>query len=140
MDSLKYFHEHVDGVAFTNEITYKYFNMQFAPLRRLTYTKDRMSIHIPVIYFHKPSILRDSFNKELQKYREAGLTDIWIRKFIDVRKMQISNMPLKLQIESVITIYQIIAIAYVISSMVFLLEVVSAKFMCKNCILDYLTY
>lgn len=143
IDVLEYFYEHesdLNCVAFTNDISYKYFNLLFSPNRRLSITNDRMFMYTPVIYFHKPSMLKDPFNRQLEKFREAGLIGVWKRKYIDNRKMETTKTSSILQIGSLVTIIQIITIMYTVSFITFVLEVISVKCRRIKCFLDYLTY
>lgn len=143
IDFLEYFYEHgsdLNWVAFTNDLSYKYFNLLFSPNRRLGITKDRMFMYTPVIYFHKPSVLKDPFNRQLEKYHEAGLIEFWVRKYIDDRKIKTTKIPSILQMGSLMIFFQIIIIMYVISFIIFVSEVISVRFRRVKCFLDYLTY
>lgn len=143
MDLLEYFYEHQSQNycgSFTSETSYEYFNVLHFPKRRLPITKDRMFMFTPVIYFHNSSVLRDPFNKEIHKYQEAGLITFWARKYRDERIIKSSVKPRKLQIERILPIYKICVFMYVISFIVFTLEVISAKWRRLQCILDYFTY
>lgn len=94
----------------------------------------------PVIYFHKPSVLRDPFNKEIHKFQTAGLIDFWVRKYVDHRKMKITAKTAKLQLDNVIPIFEICSSMCVICFIVFILEIFSVKYNCVKSILDYFTY
>lgn len=139
---LHYYHDtEFDGVAITNDVCVHYFNLANSSRKRLGISKDRIFMYSAVFYFHKPSALRDPFNKELMKYREAGLKRYWEKQQFDDRKSKFNRKnPTKLQIDSISTIFQICGIMYSISLVVFMLEITSLKYMCIKSILDYLTY
>lgn len=143
MDILKYFHDNANEqfcAALGGDLSYKSFNMLHSPYRRLGFTKDRLYMSTLVMYFHKPTVLKNIFNKEIWKHQEAGLIDFWIRNYTDDRNVKSAKMPSKLKIESISSIFIICAITYFISFVVFVLEVISVKFHYVKFILDYLTF
>lgn len=119
------------AVVLVNDMSLKYFNLLFSS-KRLGCTKDRLLLFNAVIYFRKLSMLKDLFNKELAKYREAGLINYWMKQHIDAHKEgPPKRRPKKLKIENIFSIFQIITLMYLISFLVFSLEIFSS---------DYLTY
>lgn len=119
----------------------KYFNLVNSPHRRLGYTKDRLFMYAPVIYFRKRSILKEVFNEQLQRIREAGVTQYWIKKYIDDRKTKPNHRaPKKLQIKSILAAFEICIFMYFISFIVFILELLSTRYRRIKVFLDFLTY
>lgn len=145
VEVLKYYYDNEElsntGVALTNEYTLNHFNLLFSPQRRLGFTRDRLLTFSNVFYFHKPSLLKDFFNEELYKYREAGLIRYWIKQHMDTRnEKSYQREPITLKVENILGVFQICALMYFISFMIFILEVISGRCPRVKCILDYLTY
>lgn len=141
---LKEYHDHDDAtnaVVLTNTFSLKHFNLVFSPHKRLGITKDRLIMYTAVFYFHKPSLLKNPFNKELQKYHEAGLIVHWTKTRLDYRRERSNQRtPTKLKVENIFAAFQICALMYLISFIVFILEVISGRYPRIRYILDYLTY
>lgn len=118
----------------------KYFNLVNSP-HRLGHTKDRLLMYSPVVYFRKKSILKDVFNEQLQRIREAGLTEYWIKKNVDDRTMKLyQRAPKKLQIQSIFAAFEICIVMYFISCIVFILELLSTRYRRVKVFLDFLNY
>lgn len=133
--------EKIDGVVLASDLNQKSFNFQNSPNRRLAFTKDRLFMYSPVFLFRKKSILTEVFNRQLQALRETGLIEFWTKNFIDDRKIKAKQKePSKLQMGNILALYQICGIMYLISFIVFIFEVISAKCQCIKYILDFFTY
>lgn len=131
----------VEGVSISSDLSQKAFNLKNSPNRRVAFTKDRIFMYTPVFLFRKKSALVNVFNKQLEILRETGLIEHWIKNYIDERKMMSKQKePTTLQIDSIRAIFQICAIMYLISIVVFILELVSVKYRRIKEILDYFTY
>lgn len=143
-DPLDYYYDHFDeinGVVLINDLAYRHFNLINASKKRLAFTKDPLMMYTPVFYFHKQSVLRDIFNDELHNIREAGLTEYWIKQYVDDRKANLNQgTPTKLQIIHIIAVFKVCSTMYAISFIVFILEIISVKNRCIRWFLDYLTF
>lgn len=138
---MKFFYNDENYCAvYTIETSYMYFNLQYYPHRWLSITKNRMFMFTPVIYFRKPSILGDPFNKEIQKYREVGLIKYWSTKYRNNRKDKVTKKKKPIQMCSIMIIVKIGALTYLISFIVFILELYSTKFLRIRRVLDSFTY
>lgn len=80
------------------------------------------------------------FNRQLQSLQETGLIDYWIRNYTDTRNWHADIKPNKLKLTSILAAFQFCAAMYVVSFIVFILEIVSAKFKRIKSIIDYITY
>lgn len=131
----------INGVVLASDITLKAFNLENSPRRRLGFTKDRLFMYTPVFLFRKKSVLTEVISKELQTLRETGLIESWTKNYIDDRKPKSKHRkPSKLRMESILAAFQICGIMYLISFVVFILEVISVECHRIKRILDYLTY
>lgn len=139
---LRKFHDsEFDGVVFWNEITTTYFNLMNAPHRRLFFTKDKLFSSSTVLYFRKNSVLRNLFNKKIVDVIEFGLTRYWQLNSVDARKAKLQQkMQPVFLIKNITGALQICGIVHLISSIVFVLEVVSVRYLIIRRSLDYLTY
>lgn len=128
-------------VVLSSDLIQKCFNLKKSPDHRLPFTKDRLFMFAVGIYLRKKSMLNPIFNHQLQLYREAGLIDLWIRKYIDdsISKSKYRE-PSKLHMENVIAAFQICGILCFISFIVFILEIFSLKYRRVQLAIDYLTY
>lgn len=133
--------QQIDGVVLASDLSQKAFNLENSPNRRLAFTKDRLFMYSPVFLFRKKSVLTAVFNRQLQTLRETGLIEFWTKNFIDDRKTKSKQRePSKLQMENILAVFQICGIMYLISFVVFILEVISMKYRRVKYILDFLTY
>lgn len=127
-------------VALSTDLAQKSHNSQNTH-RRLAFTKDRLFMYSPLILFQKKSILTQEFNHQLQLLQESGLIDYWTRDYTDSHKSSSKQkVPKKLGMISVLAAFQICAVMYFISLIVFLLEIISVKYPRIKSVLDYLTY
>lgn len=142
MTNLKELHDSdIDGVGLANHLSWKYFNLVNSPHRRLGFTKDRLLMYSPVFYFRKKSVLKEVFNEQLQRLREIGLTQYWIKKYIDDRIVKRHQRePKRLQIKSIFAAFEICIIFYFISFVVFILEMLSTRCQRIKVFIDFLTY
>lgn len=131
----------IEGVAVSSDLSQKTFNLKNSPKRRLAFTKDRLFMYSPVFLFRKKSALVNVFDKQLQTLRETGLIEFWIKNYIDERKMTSKQKePKPLRIDNILAAFQICGVLYLISFVVFILELISAKYRHIKQILDYFTY
>lgn len=93
------------------------------------------------MYFRKRSPLKDLFDKELGKLALSGITQSWIRKYLDDRKLKSHHKTTsKFHIENIIGVLPICATMYLISIIVFVLEVISKKYPQIKYFIDFFTY
>lgn len=86
-------------------------------------------------------MLTQVFNQQLQFLQEGGLIDFWVKNRIDDRKSKSKyREPSKLQMENIMAAFEICAIMYFISFIVFILEMISVRYRRIQLVLDYLTY
>lgn len=141
MHLLQEFHDNdTNAVMLSNHITWKYFNLVNSPHRRLGITSDRMFMYCPVFYFHKKSILRPVFDEEFLKLRETGLTQYWIKKYIDDRITKQNRAPERLKLINVLGAFEVCILMYSISIIVFIFELLSSRYRRTKRFLDFLTY
>lgn len=140
--NLPYLYEsNSDGVAFVTDLTQRSFNIKYAPARRLEFTKDRLYMFSPVYLYPKRSLLISVIDHQLQLLREAGLIRFWIATSTDDHKPNPKQRePTKLQIENVLAAFQIVALMYFISFIVFIIEIKCANYPRIKYVIDYLTY
>lgn len=133
--------QEIDGVAFATDLTQKSFNLKNAPGRRLAFTKDRLFMYSPVFIYRKKSLLTAVIDRKLQMLRETGLIEFWIENNIDDRNTKSEQKgPSRLQIENVLAAFQICGFMYLISFIVFIIEINCAKYPRIKFVIDYLTY
>lgn len=107
---------------------------------RLAATKDHLYM-LPLIFlFRKTSPLATEFNRQLQLLQERGLVDFWFRNITGSPKSNEKREPTKLEMTSILAAFQICGAMYVVSIIVFILELVSKKSKRIKRIIDYLTY
>lgn len=134
------YEENFEGVAFINDLTQKAFNMQNFPHKRLAFTKDRVIMYSPVFLFRKKSMLIDVFDNQLHTLQETGLIDFWIKSYTFHRdQKKIKRQPSKLRMQNIRAVFEICAVMYTISFVVFILEILSRKYRYIRYVLDFLT-
>lgn len=141
-DQLQNFHDsNFDGVTLWSDSTIKMFNLLFGPGRQLSFTKDRIFVSHYVFHFQKNSILKHVFNEKLQFLHESNLIQFWFSKYMNDHKMKsIQNTSSILHIENIFGILQIMIGMYLISLIVFVLELISKRYSRVENILDFFTY
>lgn len=141
MDNLRKLHEsNIDGVAFSNNLLQKAFNVKY-PERHLAFTNDRLFMYSPVFIFQRKSAMTRLFNKQLQALQEFGLIDFWTKNRINTHAKSSKNIkPSILQLKNILAAFQICAVMYSVSFIVFIFEVISVRFQRIKSILDYFTY
>lgn len=142
-DLLAEYHDTFNGtsVVLMNEISPKYFHMLHDPQQYLAFTKDRLFIQNTVFYFNDISILKEIFNRKLRSFQEAGFVEFWVKKYTESMRMKRNRRnPTKLELNSILGLFQICIVMYLVSCIVFILEMVVAKIRYIQPILDYLTY
>lgn len=108
---------------------------------KLSTTKDRLFGNDVVLYFRKKSALKDVFNEKLQRMSESGVTEFFIKGYVNDRKEKVGNrLQLKFYFENIVGALRICVIMYLISFIVFCLEVISLVYPRIKFILDNLTY
>lgn len=131
----------IDGVVFSNELTQEYFNLMSSSRRRLSFTTTPFMMYTPSFYYSKKSLVKELFNKQLQRLHEYGLIIHWKKRFSDGHNSKLSkNVPKKLKIEHIFVAFQIVTVIYLISFIAFILEIISVKCRRMRYVLDYLTY
>ncbi|XP_055298675.1 uncharacterized protein LOC129566616, partial [Sitodiplosis mosellana] len=130
-----------DTVALATDLNKKSFNLKNSPHRRVEFTKDRIYMYSPVFFFRKKSMLTRVINRQLQLLQEAGLINVWVGNRIDDRKTNSKcREPSKLRMEHIIAAFQICAIMYFVSFIIFILEIISVRCRRIQVVLDYMTY
>lgn len=110
------------------------------PSSRLAGTKDQLYM-LPLIFlFRKTSPLATEFNRQLQLLQERGLVDFWFRNITGSLKSSETRDPTKLEMTSILAAFQICGAMYIVSIIVFILELLSKKSKRVKKIIDYLTY
>lgn len=140
---LRRFHDSDNNgvVVLWSDFILNYFNLVESPYRRLSFTKDRLFMYNLGFYFRKKSLLTPLFNHELTKFDQSGLTRFWISNYMDDRKIKSKyRSNFKGHIENVFGACEICAFMYLISIVVFILEVISTRQSRIRCIIDYLTH
>lgn len=138
---LRYYYEHsneINGVIIASDLIYRYYNL-VSPNRRLSYTKDRLFMYTVVYYFPKQSPFEDLFNVKLQNLKDAGILSHYTAKYDD-HKSKNYKPPQRFQMDSLFPILEICAIMYLISFVVFVLEIISTNYRRIKYCIDYLTY
>lgn len=129
-----------DGVLFTNDVTVNYFNSLSKVPHEVQYTKDIVRLQNPVFYFRKNSFVAKMFDEKIETCLETGLTHYWLTKYAHKRHKIKNREPIKLGINNILAIIQIAVAMYIISFIVFLLEIFSTEGGLIRKVLDYLTY
>lgn len=140
---LEDYHDHNNGtntVAIANDISFKYFNQKNFQRRRLGFTKDRLIMFTNVFYYQRWSVLKDLFDHSVKRLHQNGLVKIWAGKYYGRKLKPIQKKATSLEIENLFAVLQICAIMYLISFMVFIIEVISRRHRRLRYILDYFTY
>lgn len=133
-------YDETDTVAFSTDLAQKSYNLRNTH-RRLAFSKDRLFMFSPVIFFRKKSVLTKEFNNQLEMLREAGLIDYWTKNYIDARKSNSKQRePTKLEMISIMAAFQICGALYLISFIVFILELFSTKSRRIKNLVDFFTY
>lgn len=112
----------------------------YSPHRRLAFSKDRLFVYFPTILFQKKSILREVFNEELHKLTQAGLIQHWTSKYMDKRNLKTHRTPSTIQIKHIISAIKICITLYILSVVVFIFEILTAKCQRIKYFLDFLNY
>lgn len=126
-------------VAFSTKMCMLLYNSQNAQ-HPLASTKDNLYMFSSIFLFRKTSPLVTEFNKQLQSLKEAGLIDYWIRCFTGTRKSNAKRNPTKLEMTSILAAFQFCGVVYIVSFVIFILEMFSMRSKCIKRIIDYLTY
>lgn len=112
--------------------------------RRLETSKDRLfNLHHNFYFSKSSSALVDPFDRHIQLYIEAGLINAWVQKYaakIKVRNKLDKRQPKRLHVKNVLGAVMIFACLSGLSIIVFLMEVLKAKVVMFERIIDYLTY
>lgn len=126
-------------MAYSNKLCLINYNLQ-NPQHRLAATKDHLNMFPAIFLFRKTSPLVMEFNRQLQLLQQTGLIDYWIRNLTNPRKSIENRHPTKLEMTSILAVFRICGAMYIVSFVVFLLEMISTKSKRVKSIIDYLTY
>lgn len=136
-----YYDSDIDGVVFWSDMMLNNFNLKNSPYRRLSFTKDYLFSSHLVFYFRKNSPLRDLFNKKLRILIESDLIQVWISSIVDKYKVKVKNRKqTTFHIKNIFGILQVCGVLYVISFIIFVLEMISARYLSIQHIVEYFTY
>lgn len=128
----------LDGMAFTTDVFVDYFNLRNKWSRQMEFTRVRTVS--PVFYFQKNSILSKLFNEKIDIALESGLTLHWLTKYKQISMKNKAKAPKKLDIPSLVAVFEICAVLCLINCFVFAMELLSQKYAAIKRIVDYLTY
>ena len=130
-----------DGVAFATDLTQKSFNLRNSADHRLGFTKDRLFMFNPMFLFRNNSMLTTVIDRQLQLFQEVGLIQFWIQNNIENRRsIPKQNAPTRMNLGNFAAAFQICGLLYVISVIVFLIEIWCAKQPRIKLIIEYFTY
>lgn len=141
MDDFRNFYDsNMNGVILSTEVLQKAFNF-YHPQRRLGFTKNRLSMIPSVFVFRKKSMLTPIFNEHILRLHEFGLPEFWKKKYIEQRtQAKKKTQPTTLGFDSVSAAFRICAVLYLISTVVFILEICSVRCPRIKKVLDFLNY
>lgn len=143
MDDLRDFYDtNINGVALSTEVLQKAYNFE-NPQRRLGFTKNRLYMSSAVFVFRKKSILTNTFNEQLLRLKEFGLLEFWEQNRIEAHNSKVKmkkTQPTKLGLYNILAAFQICGVLYLISGVVFILEIISVRFSRIKSVLDFWTY
>lgn len=130
-------------VIFIHELAAKYFNYINAPHHHIGYTKDRIFTVPVVFFFHKDSRLQIPFNRMIKSLAQVGLIDHWSRE--QTGNFKKSNdyyhrSMTKLGMNNLRAIFEISGYLYLISLIIFLMEMLSLRYRIIKRMIDFLTY
>lgn len=143
MAQLEYYYQHhedINGVVATNDLTVRYYNSMSLPQRRLTFTKNRLIMFTAVYYFTKRSPFKDLFDVRIQELNDAGLLSYYTKAYDSSRSKSNQSSYSELKKDSLLALFEICVIIYIISVFVFILEILSTKCRCIKGFIDFLTY
>lgn len=129
-----------DGVTFINDVTVNYFNGINKTSHRLQITRDIARPNFPVFFFNKNSILTSIFTRKIGRCDESGLIPFWISQYTRKHKRDKHREPKTLGIFGIMAMLQITIVMYLISFIVFLMEILSLTHARIRKFLDFLTY
>lgn len=130
----------INGVFLTNEVTANYFKLKNKFSKRIEITSDKLRSVSPVFYFTKNSILTAMFNQKIELCQESGLIIHWLAEYSPKSKRSKNKPPKKLGIVNILAITQISAVMYLISLIVFAMEMLSPTHKHVKKLMDYVTY
>lgn len=141
LERLRYLHDSgIKAVILTNDLAKNYFNLVNYPHRRLSFTKNRIFMYTPALFYQKKSIFKDPYDIQLGRIRAAGLVDILVSNYADNRKSRAYREPSKIKVEHIFGSFEICGLMLMISFGVFILELMSETHYHIQKILDFFTY
>lgn len=141
LERLRYLHDSgLKGVILTNDIAPKYFNLVNYPNRRLSFTKNRIFMYTPTLFYQKKSIFKDPYDIQLGRIRAAGLVDKLISNYTDNRKSRAHREPSQIKVEHIYGCFEICGLMLTMSLGVFILELMSGAHCRIQKFLDFFTY
>lgn len=135
----KLYNNDTSAVAYSTKLCLLSYNLE-NPEHRLAGTKDHLHMFPSIFFFRKTSPLVVEFNRQLQLLQESGLIDYWIKNITNPRKSNEKREPTKLKMTSILAVFQFCGAMYIISIIVFILELISMKSKRIKSIIDYITY
>lgn len=129
-----------DGIVFGSDVVVHYFNMMSKSQHRIEITRDHVRQVSPVFFFPKNSILSYLFNQKIIICQESGLTFHWLAKYKRQHKKKDHRVPKVLRISDIVAILQLSSVLYLISILVFALEMITPQHEIIRKFLDYFTY
>lgn len=129
-----------NGVVLTSSLIVNYFNKVSKLSHQINYVHDRVTSEVYVFYFKKHSTLTLSFKKKIGIFYEAGLINLWLAEYKYEKKSPKHKRAESLTITNISAILKITAFMYLISTYIFILELLSEKYQWIQKFLDYLTY
>lgn len=130
-----------DGVALATDLTQKSFNLRISAEHRLGFTKDRLFMFNPMFLFRKNSVLTTVIDRQLMLFQEVGLIHFWTKNNIEYHRSNAKhNAPTRMNLENFAAAFQICGFLYVISVIVFVIEIWCAKQPRIKLVIEYFTY
>lgn len=134
--------ENIEGVVLCNDLQQKVFNLRNAPHFRVGFTKNQLFKFSPVFIFRKKSMFRRMFNDKITMLQESGHIEFWTKNYTDNRapKTKVNQPAKQLRMGNIAAVFQICGAIYLVSFVVFIMEIMSKR--CKRLkqFIDYLTY
>lgn len=133
-----------NGVFLTSIEGMAAFNRGHIANGTISITKERVFLLPVSVFFTRSSCLEPVFNEEIHKFSSSGLLFTWAKKFIDLkyvretRKRDRNSGPRKLSVHQITGILIILFAMHGISLLVFIIELLSIKYVLIQRMLEYL--
>lgn len=130
-----------NGVFMSFTQTIDYFNRLHFPEMHILKTKQDIQMMPFAVYFRKHSCLKITFNSQIEAYVSGGLINFWASKFQTKFHSKTNGIePSPLSLYQVKGVVKVCIGLFVISILVFILELMSTCHESIKNLLDFLTY